>query len=81
MNEVFQILLSCWKFDIMVFSKWWLYAPFLIPAMFYLAFFFVKWIVLTAPAWLPIAIIAGVCKGPPRIVVKKGQEKKEKTNV
>jgi hypothetical protein len=56
-------LLSFWLFDIWVFSQWWLYAPLLIPAFFYTIFFFIKWIVLTAPIWLPISLaVKGLIK-------------------
>lgn len=55
MNEVLHTLLELWKWDVAVFSKPWLYYCFLFP--FFLAFFFAKWAVLTAPFWLPIWII------------------------
>jgi len=57
MKEVADIIIDLWKYDISVFGQWWLYAPFLIPAMCYLSFFFLKWTVITAPLWLPIAIL------------------------
>lgn len=53
MNRILETLIRLWEFDVWVFSQWWLYAPLLIPAALYLAFFFVKWMVLTAPLWLP----------------------------
>ncbi len=57
MSEVLQILIDLWKFDVKVFSNPWLYIPFLIPAAGYLAFFFLKWTVLTSPIWLPLRLI------------------------
>ena len=59
LNQIAQTLIELWQFDVWVFSQWWLYAPFLIPALFYLSFFFLKWAVLTAPVWLPVAIVIG----------------------
>ena len=57
METIIDTLTSLWLFDIWVFSQWWLYVPLLIPALVYLAFFFVKWVVITAPIWLPLLII------------------------
>lgn len=57
MNEILQLLTDLWKFDIEVFSKPWIYWLLCIPAAAYLAFFFLKWSVLTAPIWLPVVII------------------------
>lgn len=59
-QEIFHSYLSllwkCFEYDVEVFSSAWIYVLFLIPACVYLAFFFVKWIVLTVPVWLPIYI-------------------------
>jgi len=60
MNEIISTLVELWRFDIWVFSQWWVYAPCFIPATFYLMFFFLKWMVITAPAWLPIAVIIAI---------------------
>jgi hypothetical protein len=57
MNEITDTLIRLWKYDIEVFSQPWMYIPFLIPPLFYLGFFFVKWAVLTAPVWLPFYVI------------------------
>jgi len=57
MNEITDTLIRLWKYDIEVFSQTWMYIPFLIPALAYLGFFFVKWTVLTAPVWLPFYVI------------------------
>jgi len=63
MNEVIDVLVSFWLFDVAVFSSPWLYIPFLIPFMFYLMFFFIKWSLLTAPLWLPLKILITAWKG------------------
>jgi len=57
MSEIIETLVSLWKFDVEVFSNPWMYWPLCIPAGCYLAFFFLKWVVLTAPVWLPAVII------------------------
>lgn len=62
LNEVIRVLFECWLFDLWVFSQWWLYAPLLIPAICYLVFFFIKWLVLTTPVWLPVSLIVGAVK-------------------
>lgn len=56
-SEYFQILIECFHYDVDVFGKWWLYAPLCIPAACYLAFFMIKWVVLSAPIWLPVSIV------------------------
>ncbi len=53
----FTILLECFEYDIYVFKQMWIYYWVLIPAIYYLAFFFLKWVVLTAPVWLPFGLI------------------------
>lgn len=56
-REVIDAYAAALLFDLWVFSRWWLYVPLLIPALFYLALFFLKWSVLTAPLWLPLKIV------------------------
>jgi hypothetical protein len=56
-ESIAQILFDFWKFDMWVYSQWWLYAPLLIPFVFYTAFFFSKWAIITAPIWIPIRAI------------------------
>ncbi len=70
--EIINVLQQLYLFDIWVFSQWWLYAPLFIPAMFYFAFFVIKWSVLTLPVWYPIISIVRAFKT--KIIV----EKKEK---
>jgi hypothetical protein len=62
-NAVIERLVELWEFDVWVFSQWWLYAPLLIPASAYLSFFFLKWVVLTAPVWMPVSIVIRAWRG------------------
>lgn len=62
MNELLETLVSLWRYDVEVFSKPWIYWWLCIPAGCYLAFFFVKWTVLTAPLWIPLFIIIRAIK-------------------
>ena len=49
--------------------------PLLIPAMFYLMFFVVKWAVLTLPVWWPIIAIIKAMKTKTIVQVKEDKEK------
>lgn len=57
----FQILFDLWKYDIEIFT--WLFSNSFywvvswIPALIYLCFFSVKWLVLTVPLYMPFAVI------------------------
>ena len=73
--EILNVLQQLYLFDIWVFSQWWLYVPLLIPAIFYMAFFIVKWMVLTLPIWYPIIIIIKAIKTKTTIHVKEDKEK------
>lgn len=77
LEEIFEaylnLLWNCFQFDVHVFSEPWMYIVLLIPATFYLAFFIIKWIVLTAPVWLPFKIIIGA------FFPKKQRNKKQKS--
>lgn len=57
LNEICQILLSCWKWDIWWYSQPWVYYPLFIPAVCYIPFMLIKWTLLTCPLWLPVTII------------------------
>lgn len=57
MNELLEVVIDLWKWDIAVFSQPWMYWLLCIPASVFLAFFFLKWVVITAPIWLPVVII------------------------
>ena len=55
--ELLLFYKSMFQYDIEVFSQPWLYLWFLFPAIFYFAFFILKWAVLTAPFWVPIRLM------------------------
>ena len=75
-QEYFEILLTCFKFDIAVYSEhMWIYWCLCIPAFFYSWFFIIKWWVLTAPMWLPIAMVGRTIR---YIIV--GSDKKKKNS-
>ncbi len=65
MNEILQsyltILFGMFQYDIGILSQKWLIVT-VVPAVFYLMFFFVKWAVLTTPIWLPLTIIFSSCR-------------------
>ena len=59
-GEYLEFLWKAFQYDMDVFSQGWLYAWLLIPAVIYFVFFIFKWIVMTAPLWIPIrAAISG----------------------
>jgi len=62
MEQIFQILIEQYQYDVAIMSQPWMYLLLLIPISFYLTFFFVKWAVLTAPLWLPLALIVHAIK-------------------
>lgn len=57
MDRIAEILIGQFEYDVAVLSQPWMYWLLLIPATAYLAFFFVKWSVLTAPIWIPLMLI------------------------
>lgn len=57
LGEYLQFLWNTFQYDMDVFSKGWIYFWLLIPAIFYFIFFIIKWMVVTAPFWVPIKII------------------------
>lgn len=73
--EILTVFQQLYLFDVWVFSQWWLYAPLFIPAMFYFAFFVIKWSVLTLPVWWPIIAIIKAMKTKTIIHVKEDKEK------
>lgn len=77
MKKLIDLYIRCFEYDVEVFSNGWLYV-FIIPILFYLCFFFVKWITLTAPFWLPIAIIVSTLKSRPKST--KWRKKKKKSD-
>ena len=59
MARYFDLLAEQFEYDLVQMSNPWMYYLLLIPILFYLAFFFIKWMVLTAPIWLPGSFILG----------------------
>jgi len=61
MQKIFEayleLLWNQFQYDVEVFGQKWIYFCLLIPAAIYFAFFILKWIVLTAPIWIPIKMI------------------------
>ncbi len=55
-EKYINLLWQCFEYDVDVFSKWWMYAILVIPAIAYFVFFLFKWFVLTAPIWIPLNI-------------------------
>lgn len=60
-NTYFHSLLHMWQYDMEVFSQPWLYW-YMVPALGYLLFYFIKWAVVTVPLWLPVTIVIGSLK-------------------
>ena len=57
MERVVAILVQQWEYDVAVMSQPWMYWCLLVPIAVYVVFFLAKWMVLTAPAWLPLFIL------------------------
>lgn len=62
MSRIADALVDQWIYDIETLSQGWVLWT-LIPAMFYLTFMLIKWVVLTCPVWLPLVIVAKAFKG------------------
>lgn len=56
-----DVLYELWLFDIEVMSQPWMYWL-VFPAIAYVMFFVAKWMFITLPVWLPMAMIVGVFK-------------------
>jgi len=72
LDEYVTFLWRMFQYDMDVFSKPWIYWILLIPAMFYFAFFMIKWCILTTPLWMPIVIIMNTIKSV--IIIKSNRE-------
>jgi hypothetical protein len=68
-EKYFEILLSMFQYDMDAMSKPWMYYT-IVPIIGYFIFFLFKWAALTAPAWMPFAIVAGMF----RAKGKKGEK-------
>ena len=55
-----NLLYKSFYFDYWVFSQWWCYVFFLIPAICYFIFFLFKWLVLLTPILTPIYGITSI---------------------
>lgn len=62
MNEIFDIFIALYLYDIEVLTTPWVYYT-VIPAVFYSMFMIVKWTFLTIPIWVPLASGIKVGKG------------------
>lgn len=56
LERYLRFLGDTFMYDMEVLSQGWMYWLLLIPVMFYLVFFMIKWAVITAPIWLPIKL-------------------------
>lgn len=56
LTQYLEFLWGAFQYDMDIFSQGWLYYWVLVPAAGYLCFFFIKWVVITAPIWLPFVI-------------------------
>jgi hypothetical protein len=59
-----EFLWNCLQFDINVFSHGWMYYYLLVPAIGYFLFFILKWIILTIPMWMPLAVVMRLANIP-----------------
>lgn len=57
MNEILELYKQFYLYDIKIFTNIWIYIPLLIPILFYIQFFALKWCILTLPIWLPLVIV------------------------
>ena len=56
MNQVLDMLVQQWLYDVSVLSTpWVLYT--VVPALLYIIFMLVKWSALTLPVWLPLRLV------------------------
>jgi len=62
-ERILEIYIEQFEFDVAAMSQPWMYWCLMIPIVFYVCFFLVKWMVLTAPFWLPIAVIIRLWRG------------------
>lgn len=58
MEPIIDFLAAQYMFDMWVFTRWLVWAPLGIPAVFYGVWFLVKWAVFTAPLWIPLKALS-----------------------
>lgn len=77
MEAIIATLCSWFLFDLWFFTQWWAYV-FILPIVFYIPFFFIKWIIITAPVWLPLHLIfSGLIS---KTTINNGTPSKESAN-
>lgn len=74
LTQYLQLLWKAFQYDIDVFSQGWIYYSLLIPAIFYFVFFLIKWMILTAPVWIPIRLALGTIRSMFKIATNKKQQ-------
>lgn len=57
-----KLLLRMFEYDVAVMSQPWMYWCLLIPICFYLVFFVIKWLVLTAPFTIIVGAAAAMVR-------------------
>jgi hypothetical protein len=57
MDRIFEILIQQYEYDVNAMSQPWMYWVLFIPILLYMTFFICKWVVLTAPVWIPIVLV------------------------
>lgn len=63
LEQLTKALTEQYLWDLSVMSQAWMYWGMLIPIMFYLMFFIIKWSILTLPVWIvPVIIISSFRK-------------------
>lgn len=65
LSKYLDFLWNNFQHDMGVFSQPWMYYWLLIPAIGYFIFFILKWLLFTAPLWLPVSVIIRVMNFPP----------------
>ena len=77
LEKYLNFLWEMFMYDMDVFSKGWIYAWVLIPAIGYFIFFWIKWIVLTIPVWMPLRMILSGVGGIIKSTVNKIKKVKQ----
>lgn len=55
-EEYINLIWAYWLQDLEALSMWWMWA-FVLPALGYILFMWIKWVILTMPLWIPIKVI------------------------
>ena len=73
LKNYLELLWNSFQYDMEIYGEEWVWYT-VIPLILYTIVFFIKWIVLTTPMWLPIRLALGGLKFTP---VKKYKRKKK----